>query len=411
MAQTASSHAPPLREGLFRSAAFFSYGFRPFFFGAGAYAALAMAAWLAWIAIHAAGGMPRYMTIAEPTYLWHAHEMVFGFAAAAIAGFLLTAVPNWTGTLPKQGGPLAALFGLWVAGRLAMWLTGLLPTWLTSLSDAAFLPTIAVVIARQLSVKPARHNVMLLSVVFVLAAANIWFHLERLAITKTGMSESLRFGVHLLTLMVAVIGGRIVPSFTRNVLARRRPQAALPALRPRLDAAAIALTALTAAFVVLPVPDWIRGAVALTAGIANGLRLAGWRGQDTLHEPILWVLHVAFLWLVVGLTGEGLAILTGVLGESAAMHALSTGAIGSMILAVMTRVALGHSGRPILASRAVVVAYALVSLAALLRVLGATVWPRHYNEAMLLAGLAWTAAFATFSVVYAPILFKPHAHP
>jgi uncharacterized protein involved in response to NO len=366
-----------------------------------------MAAWLAWLAIHTFGGALRWTTIVEPVHLWHAHEMIFGFAAAAIAGFLLTAVPNWTGTLPRQGWPLAVLFGLWCAGRVAMWVSAALPLWLVSAIDFAFLPALGLVIARQLAVSPARHNVLLVSVIGVLAAANGWYHLDRLGLTSAGMVESVRFGVHLLIVMVAVIGGRVVPSFTRNVLARRGAGARLPVLRPRLNLTGNALVALTAALVILPAPDGLRGAVALAAGIANGLRLAGWRGQDTLSEPLLWVLHLGYLWLVAGLLLSGISLLTGWISEAAALHGLSAGAVGTMVLAIMTRASLGHTGRPLVAQPPVAFAYLLVSIAAVLRVFGPAVAPAYYGEIMVLAALGWVAAFTIFSMIYAPILLRP----
>ncbi len=385
----------------------FSHGFRPVFLAAGVYAALALAAWTAWIAIHAAGAVPAFMTIAEPPHLWHAHEMVFGYAAAAVAGFLLTAVPNWAGTERLQGLPLALIFLLWLVGRAAMWFTATLPPGLVAIADLVFLPALWLLILRKFAARLKPANVVFLGLVGLLIAANLLFHLERLGWLEDGMTPGATLGLGTLVLMITVIGGRVIPGFTKNALVRRGLVDRLPVRREHLDRASIATVALLFAAYLLDAPAPVTGAVALAAAAANGARLAGWRSPATLPEPIVWVLHLGYAWIVLGLAMMAAALLLDAGGDIAALHALGTGGVGTMTLAIMSRAALGHSGRPLVTPRPVVGSYVLVSVAALLRAIAPTFLPGLYNELMLAASAAWIAAFLIFSAVFAPILLTP----
>lgn len=390
--------------------AFFSYGFRPFFLGAAVWAAGAMALWLAWIAVHAAGGALTWMTIRDAPHVWHAHEMVYGFAAAAVAGFLLTAVPNWTGAVPLAGRPLEVLFALWLAGRVAMAVSALLPYPLVALADLVFLPVLGGFAARQLLVKPQRKNMVFLALIAVLTAANAGYHLIEAGLIAADPLAPVRVALLTLVMMVVIIGGRIVPSFTHNWLHLQAISGAMPRRNARLDQLSVTSVAGLVLVSALPLADVWLGAMALAAGLANAARLAGWRGLATWRSPIVVVLHVGYAWIVVGLLLLAAAKLGGPVSVASAMHALGTGGIGTMILAVMSRASLGHTGRPLVVSPSIAAAYALVSLAALLRAFGPALYPEAYDLLMLSAGIAWLSAFAIFAVVYLPALISPRVH-
>ena len=387
--------------------AFFSYGFRPFFLGAAVFAALSMAAWLALIGMQAAGVSIAWLPIAGAPHAWHAHEMVFGFAMAAVAGFLLTAVPNWTGAVPLSGLPLMLLFGVWLAGRLAMAVSGLLPAPLVAVADFAFVPLLGVFAARQLFVKPAPRNLVFLVILGGIATGNGAYHLAASGTASIDAVAGVRFSLMLLILMIAIVGGRIVPAFTHNWLHLSAVQGPMPRRYAWLDATAIASVATYALLQIAPAPDALKGFVALAAGLINGARLALWRGAATWRAPIVWVLHIGYAWLVVGLLLAAAAALTSHIPSTVASHAFGTGAVGTMVLAVMSRASLGHTGRPLVAPTPVVWAYALVTLAALLRVFGPMLAPEHYTGLLVTAGLAWMCAFALFAAYFAPILTTP----
>lgn len=386
----------------------FSHAFRPFFLAAGSYAVIALAAWLGWIGIHAAGGALLSITIAEPPHLWHAHEMVFGYGAAAVGGFLLTAVPSWTGAPHSRGRMLMLMFGLWLAGRAAMWSTALVQPALPFFLDLAFLPVLGFAAARQLAVQPALRNAIFLSLILAFFSGNLLFHLGRLDLFDGGMETGVKLGLGTLIVMIVVIGGRVIPAFTTNALRRRGvPEDRLPVRRAPIDLAALVLSAAVFGFQAFALDDALIGWTAAGAGAANALRLAGWRSLATLSEPIVWVLHLGYAWIVAGFTLLATALLLGHGSEYGALHAFGTGAAGTMILAVMSRAALGHTGRAVAASRPLVAAFVLVSVAALLRSCGPTFAPGLYNEIMLASGAAWIAAYSIFTVKFAPILLGP----
>lgn len=409
--QSGSAKGRPAPERPSWPVTLFSHGFRPFFLAAGLYAALALAAWLAWIAIHAMGAVPAVMTIDEPPHLWHAHEMVFGFGAAAVGGFLLTAVPNWTGTDRLRGWPLAAIFALWLIGRCAMWVTAALPPGLVAGLDLVFLPVLAVLLSRKFGARLKPQNLVFIVLVALMAAANVMYHLERLDLMEGGMTTGSRLGLGVLVLMIAIVGGRVVPGFTQNALTRRGIEDRLPVRYGMLDGAGNLLVAAVFAAYVFDAPPLATGALALAGAAVNGLRLSLWRVTAVLDEPIVWVLHLAYGWLVLGLALMAASLLADAGSEVAALHAFGTGAVGTMILAIMSRASLGHSGRPLVAPRPVVAAYVLISVAAALRAFGPDALPGLYNEVMLAAGAAWIAAFLLFSIVYAPILVTPRKSP
>ena len=387
----------------------FSYGFRPFFLGAAVYAVVLMVLWLAFIVATQAGGDGAWLPIAGSPYAWHAHEFAMGFIAAAIAGFLLTAVPNWTGALPLKGTALAGLFALWLAGRFVMVFSGLLPPVLVATADIAFVPVLAAFATRQLLVKPAPHNFVLIAILLIITCANALYHLGSYGVLSVEPLAAVRSIVLAVTVIIAVIGGRIIPAFTHNWLNVRRHKGPMPYRDPKLDAASVLSIAIFTAAEIWHPGSLASGVLAAIAACINGLRLFGWRGWQTRSEPIVWILHLGYAWLVAGLAISALAAMTGTIPTSLAYHALGAGAAATMILAVMSRAALGHTGRKLIAPPLVVWCYRLITLAALLRVFGAMLAtsPAASGLVLSVAAIAWIAAFSLFTFVYAPILAGP----
>jgi uncharacterized protein involved in response to NO len=383
--------------------ALFSYGFRPFFLGVGVYALVVMGIWIAWLSMQ----MPGWAMFGSSPFAWHAHEMIFGFAAAALAGFLLTAVPNWTGALPLSGAPLMFLFAVWLSGRMAMLAAGLLGPVTTAVIDLSFLPLLGVCAARQLFVKPAARNFMLLAILAAMLGANAAYHLGSNGILPGQELSGLRFALMLLVLLITIIGGRVIPAFTHNWLHLNSVSARMPQRLAWLDAAAVVGVALVAVLQLLPAPEWVQGCIALFAALANAARLFLWHGARAWRAPIVLVLHVGYAWLVIGLLLMSSAAFRSGLPSIAAEHAFGAGAVATMIMAIMTRASLGHTGRALVAPTAVVLAYGLLTLAAFLRVFGAGIGAAYYLEVLQVAGLAWMAAFGLFVAVYAPILVTP----
>jgi uncharacterized protein involved in response to NO len=387
------SHAGP---------AVFSAGFRPFFLCAATWAALAIPLWLATFAGHIA--LPS--ALAPP--VWHVHEMVFGYAAATVAGFLLTAIPNWTGRLPLHGSPLIGLVLLWLIGRLAVLLSARLGgAGAAAVADLAFPLVFVGVVAREIVVGRNWRNLPMVGAQALLFVGNLLVHAEALGWWKSAAAGN-RLGIATLLMLVTLIGGRIVPSFTRNWLAKALPGAALPAPFDTFDRIVMALTALALIVWVVWPEGPAAAPTALAAGLALAARLARWRGGPTWREPLVLVLHLGYGWLALGFILLGSSEFLAWLPPTAALHALTAGAIGTMTLAVMTRASLGHSGRALTAGRGTVAIYALVTLAALLR-LAAPFGAGQYLVLLCLAGAAWSGAFGLFVALYAPVLMRARA--
>jgi uncharacterized protein involved in response to NO len=366
----------------------FAAGFRPFFLLAALWAALAVPVWLA------AYEHGYALSGRLPAMIWHAHEMVYGFGLAAVTGFLLTAIPNWTGRLPLRGAPLAALAALWIVGRIAL----LTPApWI----ELAFPLALIAVVAREVAAARNFHNLPVVAVLALLFAGDLLVQLHALDIAYTAALGN-RIGIAMLLLLIALIGGRIVPSFTRNWLAKMRPTERMPSPHSALDWACLAMAAAgLVAWMATPDSPVAHG-LEILAGVALGVRLARWRGLATVREPLLFVLHAGYGWLAAGLAVSGLNGFFGWLPPGAPLHALTVGAIGTMTLAVMTRATLGHTGHPLAAGPATIAIYLLVSLAAVLRILSPV--SAHVLGLTALAGVAWIGAFALFAISYGPLL-------
>jgi uncharacterized protein involved in response to NO len=378
--------------------ALLSAGFRPFFLVAAVWAALAVPLWLA-----AFVGGAELSTLLLPN-VWHVHEMVFGFAAATVAGFLLTAIPNWTGRMPLQGGPLAGLVLLWAAGRIAVLASATIGAAAAAALDLAFPLAFLAVVAREILAGRNWRNLPMIVALTLLLAGNLLVHLDSLGLAATAALGN-RIGIATLLMLISLVGGRIIPSFTRNWLAKQRPESATPAVFDAFDRAALATAGLALATWVAA-PD---GAAApfleLAAGIALAIRLARWRGAATLREPLVWILHLGYFWLALGFVLLGLSRFLPALPATAALHALTVGAIGTMTLAVMTRATLGHSGRPLAAGPGTTTVYALVTAAAVFRLLA----PFAGDQDLVvlgLAGAAWSGAFLLFAILYLPLFTR-----
>jgi uncharacterized protein involved in response to NO len=374
-------------------------GFRPFFLLAGFWGCLAPVVWVAAIA----GGVSAPAWLAPSS--WHAHEMIFGWVAAAIAGFLLTAVPVWTATEPVTARALFGLAALWVAGRVVMLAPGALNPIAVAVIDVGFLPVLATCLVRPLATAGQRRNWGFVPILLALCAANAAMHAETLGIVGSHASVALRFAVALVVVLIVVVGGRITPAFTRNAFAARGIDATIrmPGWSARASIALVAL--LPALELALPRTPW-SGAAELAAALAVAGRMAGWQTFRTRRDPLLWSLHAGYAWVAIGLGLLGVADLWHAIPSSAGLHALTAGAMGSMILAVMTRVALGHTGRPLVAPRGIALAFCMVHLGAFVRV-GSALLPGMGTPALALAAIAWSGAFGLFLVLYASILLGP----
>ena len=382
---------------------FWSEGLRPFFLLGAAFAALAIPLWV--LLVSGVIDLP----VRGGTLVWHIHETLFGFVAAAMAGFLTTAVPQWTGTKPLAGPPLILLVLLWLAGRVAWLVSGALPGWLVAAIDIAFLPALCLALGAGIVAARQWRNLPVILLVLILAGANSIIHLAVLGVWADGSMTGARLGLLTVIVLVSLIGGRIVPAFTRNALIVAGRDIEIPP-RPRLDAAGNLCVAAAGALIVLDAPPAAAGTVALAAAFLAAVRFAGWRGWEARRIPLLWILHLGWLWVPAGLALYGFALLGAVVTESAALHALSVGAAATMVMAVSSRAALGHTGRALVAPRPMVAAYLLLTLSAVARVLAALNIGAE-TPLLHLSAACWTGAFALFFGVYLPILTRPRLNP
>jgi len=377
--------------------ALLSYGFRPFFLGAALWACLAMVLWIGLLS-----GSWNF-AIGYGVVAWHAHEFLFGYIAAVMTGFLLTAIPNWTGRLPLQGKPLLALFSLWLAGRAAMLTTDWIGAGAAAVIDCAYLITVTVVISREIVAGSNWRNLRVVVLVALTAIANIVFQGE--VLVHAGPNYGLRLAVAAVVALIMVVGGRVTPSFTSNWLTRQGSQIR-PAPLDRFDIVSIALGAI-ALIAWIAVPDWYgAAALLLVMAIAQTARLSRWMGARTWREPILFVLHLGYAFVPLGALLLSISILwPRIVPTSGALHAWTTGAMGLMTLAIMTRASLGHTGRDVSSTPTTVALYGAMLVAALARIAAPSL-PAFYYQMLLIAGAAWFLAFALFVLTYGPILMR-----
>lgn len=400
----ATLHSPDVK-GPRRFPTVLTAGFRFYFLSAGLFAVFSMLAWTLWLAAQAAGGDVATVPMSMAPHLWHAHEMLYGYTVAVMAGFFITAVPNWTGTREAGRVFVTASGCVWLSGRLGIWFSGVFDPVAVALVDLAFIPLLSAAILGRLAKKSQARNMIFLFLLTALFLGNLLMHLDWIGWSNNTAEAGVRVGIFASAAMIAIVGGRVVPAFTRNALNREGYGVSLPQSNAWLDRAGI-LLALLATLGSLPfVPEVLFGSVCFAAGGVNLVRLSGWRGWAVRKSPILWILHVAYLLLAVGYLLYGSALMLSFMSETAALHLLAAGAIGSMTLAMMTRASLGHSGRPLKVSRPIALAYLMVIAAALTRSFGSLAF--DYFPVMLVSGFLWTGAFALFAWVYFPILAMP----
>jgi uncharacterized protein involved in response to NO len=373
----------------------FALGFRPFFLLAGFFAIFLVAAW---VPVFVGG-------FAFDTYYgqlgWHSHEMIFGFTSAVVAGFLLTAVRNWTDTPTPTGGYLAAMAALWLGGRIIPLFPDSLPGWLIALVDLAFLPVVAIGIGVPLVRKGEKRNLVFLLLLSGLFIGNLLTHLDLLGYGQQPAGLGIFLGLHIVILLIVIMGGRVIPFFTERAL-----QGVVIKRRPVIEwLAPVSALAFLCAELFRAEMD-IVGVCAALAAIMNGIRLASWYTHRFWRVPLLWVLHLGYGWIVAGFCLETAAAFRAIPPQSTT-HAFTAGAIGVLTLGMMARVALGHTGRPLGVGPAMAVAFGLVNLSAFLRTLPPIWIPQRLSEFVILSGALWCIAFVIFVVVYTPILTQP----
>lgn len=384
-----------------------SLGFRPFFLLAGLHAALSMALWVVWLGTHLMNAAIIDLSIAGSPYVWHGHEMVFGFLTAAIAGFLLTATPNWTGTPPITGTRLAVLVAAWLAGRVGLWCSAWLPVWMVIGLDALFLPLLAIMLAMPLIRAGKRANMMFIALIFMMAVGGLLSNLGSFGFLEDGGRMGRLIGIDVAVMMMVVVGGRVTPAFSRNWL-NAKGKVATDIAAPRwLERPAIGFAALALLAELTPLPASVPAILMVVAGILLLARLWCWRPWRVTAEPLLWVLSLGALWVAAGFILRGAAVALPMLSETAALHGHAIGAAGTMIAGIMTRASLGHTGRSLIASPLMILTYGFVTTAAVTRILGPTLLPDLTLESLVLAGCLWIIAFLLFVVEFAPILLSP----
>jgi uncharacterized protein involved in response to NO len=370
-----------------------SYGFRPFFLFGAIYAGLAILAWLPMF-----NGELALSTAFGPID-WHVHEMLYGYLPAVVTGFLLTAIPNWTGRLPLQGMPLFVLVAVWLAGRVAVTFSAELGWLSAAIVDVSFLILVVAATAREIVAGKNWRNLRVVVMVTLLLAGNIAFHLE--AHFNGSAEYGARIGIAAIVLLLAVIGGRIIPSFTRNWLARENP-GRLPVPFARFDVAVIGLSAATLALWTAQPVGRITAAALAATGALHIVRLARWAGDRTWRDRLVLILHVGYAFVPLGFLLAGAAAVD-IVVTSAGVHAWTVGAAGTMTLAVMTRASLGHTGNALRASPMTQTIYAAVVLAALARIC-ASLEPGWSDALLHVTAFAWCIAFFGFALSFGPML-------
>ncbi len=369
-------------------------GFRPFFLLAALASVVLMLVWLpAWRGVL---GMPAHY---DPVG-WHAHEMLFGYTVAVIAGFLLTAVRNWSGVQTWTGARLGVLAMLWLLGRLLPWFPDV-PAVVVIGVDVAFLPLLAISLVRPLWLDRNKVNRLFLLLLATMALANLLSHLQLRGMLD-GWGDARRVMLELVLLLIVLVAGRVLPFFTRNVVGGFEPRT-----RRWVETLSFALLLTIVAFeLIAPSAGGLLAMLWLVFAVVQLVRLSGWFDRRVLAIPVLWVLHAGYVWLAIGALLHGLA-LAGVFPVNAALHALTVGAVGVFTLGMMARVARGHTGRPVNVTRLTVTAFVILNVAVVVRVFGPAVLPASYAVWVDLSGGLWALAFALFAYRYASLLMRP----
>ncbi|KIF81470.1 NnrS family protein [Noviherbaspirillum autotrophicum] len=368
----------------------FRLGFRPFYLLAASFAAISVPLWIA-----------RYLgwtqALGNVDVNWHMHEMVFGFAIAVIIGFVFTAGRNWTGLWTPRGNHLAALAGLWLAGRLAMLAA---PPVLAALVDMLFLPLAAWPIYSVLKRSGNKRNMFLVLLLSLLTVANGLFHVARLGWIDIAPFTPIHAAILVIVMIESVIGGRVIPGFTSNATGVKT------ITNPKLDKICITLTALAClAWIVRILPPF-SASLAFAAACAQAVRLAGWKLPATLKNPLLWILHVSYAWIPLGFFALAAASLN-LVSASAAFHILAVGSMSGLIIGMITRTALGHTGRPLKAGGAELAMYVLVQLGVIARFVAAVSTTDLRDHALACAAVSWSGAFLLYAAVYGRYLWNP----
>lgn len=386
--------APTANDGM----PIWAMGFRPFFLMAGVSAVLLVTVWVAifrgqWIVAAPA----RYLDM----FSWHFHEMIFGFAAAVIAGFLLTAASNWTGQRTAHGPWLIALVGLWLAGRVVMLSGAWLAKPIIAAVDLAFLPALIVAVGLPIVRTRNWRNLLFIILLTAMTIANVLMHLQALGAAGSARRGGF-FAIDLIIIMIAVVGGRVFPYFA----SKRLPDAKVRRYMPVEIASIVSLALLMFAELLSPMSMKVIAALAGFAALANGVRFIGWLDRRVWGVPLLWVLYTGYAWLIIGLmlrAGAALEYITPTLST----HALTVGAIGVLTLGMMARVSLGHTGRALQQSTLTTIAFVVINLSAVLRALGPLAAPHEYAACVAISGGLWAVAFAMFLITYTPIFIGP----
>lgn len=372
--------------------ALWNLGFRPFFLGGCIWGAVALALWLVTFLGH---GWSTHIDAH-----WHAHEMLHGFVVAIVVGFLLTASQNWSGIRGAHGRTLKILVATWTVGRLVMVLPEVSVS-VVAVADLVFLPLVAAYLVRHFLRADQRHNLIFVALLALLWSSNLFYHLDRIGLVAAVARQAIYFGVHTVIVMIVVVSSRVVPLFTENAVQGYR----------RKNARSLNLACVGASIVYAFVAVWYEGTataavVALAAGVVTLFRFGLWFDWRVLRLPILWILYAGYAWVVAGFFLSALAD-AGFVAPSIAVHAFTAGAIATMIIGMVSRVTLGHTGRPIVASTAAVAAYALVLVSGLARVFGPLVMPLSYSRIISWSGAAWILALLAFLAGFALKLVSP----
>lgn len=375
--------------------ALFKLGFRPFFLFGPLFSIGALGYFILWMS-----GTISIWPSAWDALTWHRHEMLFGYAGAIIAGFLLTAVPNWTGHPTLKGTPLAACVGLWVAGRMAVFFSSYMPSMLVAIIDGSFFLACAAGIAPALMKSKNRRNYFFIALLLGLSVANLLTHTYGDSSTEWA-TLGIRIALAIIIMIMLILGGRVIPFFTERPLH-------LSILRnPRLEKAALGTSAVALIADIAGFAPMLAGTACLIAAVMNGWRVSGWKSLRTVRVPLLWVLHLGYGWLIVGFALKGLGLLGLGVPAPIATHAFTAGGIGVLTLGMMARVSLGHSGRPLMVGNAMVLAFAAINLGAFCRVFGGWLFPALTMRFLEMSSALWLLAFGIYMVIYTPILLRP----